>query len=105
MLVSIAEEAVLSIVARPGWWLPDCVHRGMQPSTLVSPARQNLRLYTRVGSFAAALLVLFIPPHALGTDAPSEPNESPKSFAFARYIASVEKRDPLKRSIPGPILI
>jgi len=34
----------------------------------------------------------------------SQPNGSP-SVAFARYIASVEKRDPLKRSIPGPVLI
>lgn len=104
MLVAIPEEAVFSIVARTRSWLPNCAQRGMQPTTLVSPTRQNLRSSKRLSWFTAALLVLVIPPHAPGADALSQPNGSP-SLAFARYIASVEKRDPLKRSIPGPILI
>ncbi len=104
MLAAIPEEAVFSTVARARRWPPNCAQSGMQPTIVVSPARQNLRSNKPLCWLTGALLVLIIPPHAPGADTSSQPNGSP-SLAFARYIASVEKRDPLKRSITGPILI
>jgi len=76
----------------------------MKPAQPLSPAlfRRRLRLNDRLCSFMGTLLILSLMPNARAAGIVVL-NESSQSLAFARYIASLQNRDPFERA--GPVAL
>jgi hypothetical protein len=77
----------------------------MQPTgrSLQTGLRYILRLNNRLCPYSVLVLLLSIAANAPAADLSTRVLGPPQNLAFARYIASLQKRDPFTKS--GPVLI
>jgi hypothetical protein len=95
---------MFDLACEHGIWQLNCAMGAMQPTTRSSPTGLGyvLRLNSRLPC-CSVLLLLLIAANAPAADLSMRMLGPPQNLAFARYIASLQKRDPFTES--GPVLI